>query len=144
MRCRAQETAKILQKKLKVEIKTVEGFRERNLYGVLTGMKKDEARKNYPELVERIKNVQDTIEGAETWQDFVRRIVDSFNKISKSDYKTVLIVTHGGPIRRILWEILGIKKEQSEIKIDDCALIEIDSNLAENSLVRTEGILFKS
>jgi len=141
-RIRAQETAKILQKKLKVEIKTEKGLRERNLYGKLTGMVKSEAKEKYPELVERIKNTQDTIEGAEYWKDFVDRVVDSFNKISKMDYKTVGMVSHGGPIRRILWEVLGVKKEQSEIKIDDCAFCVIETNPKGSKLVSTSGIKF--
>ena len=101
-RIRAQETARILQEKLGVEMKTVKDLRERNLYGILTGMKKSEAREKYPDLVGRLKNTQDTIDKAEPWKDFVDRIVKSFRKIAKSEYKIVGIVTHGGPIRRIL------------------------------------------
>src|SRR5512143_1526057 len=47
-RIRAQETAKILQKKLKTDIITDESLRERNLYGKLTGMIKSEAKEKYP------------------------------------------------------------------------------------------------
>ena len=85
-RMRAQETAKILQKNLGAEIRTVKELRERNLYGILTGMIKSEAGEKYPHLVERINDVQDTIEGAEDWKVFVDRVVVAIKNISQKNY----------------------------------------------------------
>lgn len=139
---RAQETAKILNDKLGVEIKTAEDLRERNLYGPLTGMQKKEAKQKFPELVERLKNTQDTIDGAENWQDFVKRVVTAFKKIAGSNYETVAVVTHGGPIRRIFGELLGIKKEMGEMKIDDCAYAVIKVKKGRFELIGNYGIYF--
>jgi broad specificity phosphatase PhoE len=138
---RAQETAKILQGKLKVEIITLDGFRERNQNGVLTGMKRSEAKEKYPELFERVKNPKDTIDGAEKFEDFRKRVVDSFNSLEKLDYKTVAVITHGGPIRRIYQDILGFEKD---INIEDCAVIEINTNPTKVSLIKSKGISFKN
>jgi len=136
-RIRAQETAKILQKALGVEIKTIDGFRERNQNGILTGMKRSEAKEKYPEMVELVKDRFNTIEGAEDYESFRKRIVNAFNEVTKSDYKTVAVVTHGGPIRRIFGEILGMEKKW---EINDCGWLEIDYSDGKSSLVRTEGI----
>ena len=139
---RAQETASILQKKLKVEIKTVKEIRERNLYGILTGMVKSEAKEKYPNLVERLKNTQDTIEGAESWESFVKRIMDSLLEIANMKYQTVAIVTHGGPIRRVFGEFLEIRKEITEIKIADCAYAVLEYKDGKFNLKEKVGIEF--
>ena len=136
-RIRAQETANILKKTLGVEIKTIDGFRERNQNGILTGMKRSEAKEKYPELVELVKDRFNTIEGAEDYESFRKRIVDAFNEVTKSDYKTVAVVTHGGPIRRIFGEILGMEKKW---EINDCGWFEIDYSDGKSSLVKTEGV----
>ena len=136
-RIRAQETARIIQEKLEVEIKTIDGLRERNQYGILSGMKKDEAKAKYPEMVELLKDRFNTIEGAESYENFRKRIVDSFNQITASNYKVAAIITHGGPIRRIFGEILRMEKKW---EIEDCGFLEIDYAGGKASLVKTEGI----
>lgn len=136
-RIRAQETAKILQKKLGVEVKTIDDLRERNQYGILSGMKKSEAKGKYPEMVELLKDRFNTIEGAEGYEEFRKRIIEGFRKVAESDYKTVAIVTHGGPIRRIFGEILGMEKKW---EIDDCGWFEVEYSDGKASLVKTEGV----
>lgn len=116
-RIRAQETAKIINKVLNVEIKTIQNLRERNQYGVLSGMKKSEAKDKYPEMVEEVKDRFKTIEGAEDYESFRKRIVDSFNEVAASGYKTIAVVTHGGPIRRIFWGDIWNGKEMGNCRL---------------------------
>jgi broad specificity phosphatase PhoE len=134
---RAQETAKILQKVLRVEIKTIPNLRERNQNGILSGMKRSEALKKYPEMVELLKDRFNTIEGAEDYESFRKRIINAFDEVTKSNYKTVAVVTHGGPIRRIFGEILKMEKKW---EISDCGWLEIDYLNHKASLIKTEGI----
>lgn len=134
---RAQETAKILQKKLGVEIKTTPNFRERNQNGILSGMKRLEALKKYPEMVERLKDRFNTIEGAEDYGSFRKRIIDAFDEVTKSNFKTVAVVTHGGPIRRIFGEIFKMEKKW---EISDCGWLEIEYLKNKASLIKTERI----
>lgn len=134
---RAQETAKILNEKLNLEIKTIDDFRERNQNGILSGMKRDEAKEKYPEMVELLKNRFNTIEGAEAYESFSKRIVKAFNEVANSNYKIVAVVTHGGPIRRIFGEILNMEKNWN---IADCAWLEIEYSNGKASLVKTEGV----
>src|SRR4030067_3443635 len=63
-RFRARETAEILKKKLKCELRMLKGIEEMNRYGILTGMKKDEAKEKYPEQVRMLKDIRSTPEGA--------------------------------------------------------------------------------
>ncbi len=134
---RADETAKILTGKIHVPVKTIEGFRERNQNGILTGMKRDEAKEKYPEMVELLKDKMNTIKGAEDYEHFKDRVVEAFNDVVKTDHKTVAVVTHGGPIRRILGDILGM---EAKWEIADCGWLEIDYFNGKASLVRTSGI----
>ena len=136
-RIRAQETAKIFNEKLSVEIKTVDGLRERNQYGILSGMKKDEAKEKYPEMVELLKDRFNTIEGAEGYEDFRKRVVDAFNEAAKSGYQTIALVTHGGPIRRIFGDILGMEKKW---EIADCGWFEVEYLNNKALLSRSEGV----
>lgn len=135
-RIRARETAEILKQKLNVVVEIVENFRERNHYGVMTGMVKSEAIRKYPDLIALLSDTKNTIRGGEDYESFKKRIEEAWKSTITSNYKTVTVVTHGGPIRLIFREILGI----GEIKIEDCAFAEIEVNGNDIKLINTEGI----
>lgn len=138
---RAQQTAKILNTKLHCEIKTIENLRERNQNGVLTGMIREEAKLKYPELAEQVKDYRNQIQGAESYKDFVARIKKAFIEISNTtNYSTIGIVTHGGPIRVVFREIL----KDREVDIADCAYAELDSNGRTLTLEARDGIEYKT
>lgn len=134
---RTNETAMILSEKINVPTKSIDGFRERNNWGILTGMTKSEAEEKHPGLAKEGYNPRHSIEGSEDFESFKERVVNAFNDVTKMDYKTVGVVTHGGPIRRIFDEILGMDKNW---KIDDCAWLLIEFEDGKASLVRTSGI----
>ncbi len=83
-------------------------MRERNHYGILTGIVKSEAKEQYPHLVELLKDVHNTLEGGEPYIPFKEMIERALFDITKRNYNTVAIVTHGGPIRVIFREILKL------------------------------------
>ena len=87
-------------------------------------MEKDEAKEKYPELVEALKDRLNTIEGAESYQDFSDRLTKAFAEIvSLPDYNTVAIVSHGGPFRVLFRDIL---KWGELSEIGDCAWVELE------------------
>jgi len=134
---RAQQTAKIVSTKLHCEIKTIKDLKERNQNGILTGMIRDEAKLKYPELSEQVKDYRNQIEGAESYEDFVARIKKAFSEISNAtNYSTIGIVTHGGPIRAIFREIL----KDREIDIADCAYAVLNFDDQKLSLEARDGI----
>lgn len=134
---RTNETAKIINEKINVPVKIVDGFQERDQNGILTGMNREEAKEKYPELVELLKDKLNTIEGAEAYEPFKNRVVEAFKEVANSDYKTVAVITHGGPIRRILGNILGM---EGQWMIEDCGWLEIEADKGKFKLLKTSGI----
>jgi len=123
---RTKQTAEILKSKLDCDIKIIKDLKERNKNGILTGMTKGEATAKYPELVEKLKDYRNQIEGAESQDDFVERIKKAFDKITNnSNYSTIGIVTHGGPIWAIFTDILNNNRL---VHIGDCAYVVLDKN----------------
>ncbi len=135
-RIRAQETAKIVAENLKVPVKTIENIRERNAYGILTGLVKEEARQKYPEAVEQVKSYKNTVEGAESYEHFKERILRSFEEITSSNFQTIIIIAHGGPINCFFREVL--KKEIA--KLSDCGFAEIEKKDGYR-LIKVEGMI---
>lgn len=138
-RIRAQETGNILNQKLRVGVQTLEDIRERNHYGVMTGMVKAEARQKYPDQIELLSNTRNTIEGGEDYQSFGERIKKGLEKITTSNHKTVAVISHGGPIRFIFREIMG----KGEIKIGDCAFAELEANRDNLKIINLDGIILQ-
>jgi len=135
---RAQQTAEILKAKLDCEIKTIEDFRERNKNGILTGMTRDEARIKYPELVEQLKDYRNQVQGAESQDDFVKRIKKAFTEVTNDTrYSTIGIVTHGGPVWAIFSDILN---DKGLVNIADCAYFVLDKEGQGLTLERLDGI----
>lgn len=123
---RAKETAEVLCDSLELDFEIINGLRERNQYGVLTGLVKAEAKEKYRVLVEQLKNFHNTIEGAESYDTFKQRILKSFDNITKHDWPCVAIVTHGGPIKVILRMILN-QEDIDDIKDCGFCLIEMEN-----------------
>lgn len=139
---RAQQTAKILKAKLGCEIKTVNDLRERNKNGILTGMTKDEAKIKYPELVEQLKDYRSQIQDAESQEDFVKRIKKAFTEVtSYTNYSTIGIVTHVGPIWAIFSDILN---DSGLVGIADCAYVVLNKADQDLTIERFDGIEYKS
>jgi len=137
---RAQETAKYLSEKLICEAEIINDLRERNHYGILTGVIKSQAGETHPHLVTLINDRTSTIEGAETYESLKERVIKVFKEIIRSDHETIAILTHGGVIRAIFREIL----DEGEINIDDCAYALIQKNEDKLQLISKQGIIFQS
>jgi len=132
---RAQETAMGLKDVLNCSIETVDDLRERNQYGVLTGMVKAEAKEKFPELTQKVKDYRNTLPEGESYEDFKKRILSIWDNLLNSKFETIAILTHGGPIKVIFREILA-----KEVKIEDCGYAIFEKDSLGLSLIRTEGI----
>jgi len=136
---RAQETADFVAKELGLQVATIEGFKEQNRYGVLTGVTKDEAKEKYPEEVEKLKDVHAQVQDAEAFTDFQQRIDSALEQASTASFGKIAIVAHGGPIRHIFRELLA----SGEVDVDDCAYFSIEANEGTYKLIDSEGIAIK-
>jgi broad specificity phosphatase PhoE len=121
---RAQETAKIIQGHLNCPLETIDDLRERS-YGIISGLTKADAKDKYPDIVELQKNSYlNDLPGGETYDNFKVRIASAMKKLIGTPHSTIIIITHGGPIRCIFREIL--KKGELE-NLGDCEVFEIDT-----------------
>jgi len=124
-RIRATETAKILAEKLNISLRAIQDIRERNSYGVLTGLIKSDAKKKYPEEVDELNKdkINHKVTGSEDYSLFKKRVIDTFNKLATSNYNTIAVVSHGGVISCFVREILRLGEFKS---LGDCAFLEIE------------------
>jgi len=123
---RARETAKIIRAEIiraeiPVGLAVIKNFKERNRYGILTGLTKNEAAQRFPDQVKLLSDEHSTLRDAEDYESFGRRIHEALEKIDTGKYETAAVVTHGGPIRYIFREIL----KEGEIVVGDCAYAQI-------------------
>ena len=139
-RIRAMETANIVNKDLKVDLKIVANLRERNNYGVLTGLFKSEGKRRHPEEVMELgRGVHHNVRDSENYDPFKKRVTSAFEEITNNaKYDTIAIITHGGPIRCIVREVLKAG-ELSEVY--DCAIITINKNGNDLSILNLEGAI---
>ncbi|WP_442599621.1 histidine phosphatase family protein [Neobacillus sp. D3-1R] len=105
---RAKETAEILSKETGVPIKEEEGLKEFN-NGVLAGMKRSEAKIQYPEPIGGRKP-HERIKDGESELEFRLRAEITLSKIlSESEgMEFIVIVSHGGMISNLLKSFLGL------------------------------------
>jgi len=126
-RIRAKETATEVQKVLNVPVEVIEDLRERNNYGVLTGLTKEEARKRYPVDFEKIskgKTYHD-VAGSESYEKIKKRAIKVFNDILLKNHKVIAVISHGGIISTYVREVLA---KGRNIKLGDCGILEITKN----------------
>jgi len=133
---RAKETAEILGKTLNLVPEVIPDLKERNQNGILTGMIKSEAKNKYPKLVDLLRDYKNTIEGAESFEGFQMRIIRAIEGISKTNYETIALVTHGGPIMTILRQIESVPN----YKIEDCAFAELMADGGKKVVLKLNGI----
>ncbi|MBI2484286.1 histidine phosphatase family protein [Candidatus Uhrbacteria bacterium] len=138
---RTCETAGVLREKNGTEITFEPCFKERNQYGILTGKIKSEAKAEYPDLVEKLNNRLNTIEGAESYEDFRDRVQQAFYRVVETyPSSCVAILWHGGPMRVLFRDIL--KKGELDKVIGDCAWVEIEKERDEFVIMDSRRIKF--
>ena len=141
-RIRAVETAKIVGKKLGVKLQAIDNIRERNNYGILTGMVKSEAKKKFPKEVEKLEKIQlyHKVKSSEDYEHFKRRVVKAFEIMVNNDqYNVIAIISHGGPISCIVRDVL----KRGEIKkLGDCGILEIERRGNKPELVKLDNVFF--
>ncbi len=136
-RIRAQETAGIVGKKLDLSFVVLNDFRERNSYGVLTGLTKSEALEKYPDQIELLKDVHNAVNGAEEYQPFQDRITKALGSLSQEPLQIVAVIAHGGPMRLIFRDILQL----GEIEVSDCAYAVLEAGNGQYKLLQSQGIV---
>ncbi len=113
-------------------------FVEQDIYNAYAELGKNQPEEEYRKLGELLAS--DTlIVGVESYKSFKKRIITGFSKIIQENPKTVLIVTHGGPIRCIFREIIKTKELS---RISNGAIIELNMDNSNISIISMDGAKF--
>jgi broad specificity phosphatase PhoE len=145
---RAYQTAKILNKKLNVDLEIIDNIRECNSYGILSGVNKEKAKKIFSYVFDmpKYKNtgyyLGTSFLGGEDINEFDKRVKEGITEIiSKSkELNTIAIVTHGGVYRSIYKNILKVDKKLDQM--DDLATTELKYNNGKFEIINKQGIVF--
>lgn len=111
-RC-AEFAQKICDQAWSDNLMIAEPWQERD-FGVFDGLSFDSVQQLYPqELEQYLKNPYiNPIPQAESFVDFKNRIQQAWSNLIHSDYQSVLLVTHSGPMRLVLQQILGFSDQK--------------------------------
>lgn len=108
---RCLESAKIIANKLKLPIKIINNLRERN-WGDWEGKTWNEIK----QILDQ-KNLDDRYTfippHGESWQQMEQRLSRALDEILNYNYKTVVVVTHGGALRGLIPVLKNSPKEES-------------------------------
>jgi broad specificity phosphatase PhoE len=140
---RASETAKILAEKINVKMISIKDIRERNSYGILTGLVKSEAKQKFPKEVEKLQKdkLNHNVKNSENYNFFKKRVLKAFENIFNSKYDVIAIVSHGGPISCFVREFLKL----GEFKfLGDCAILELEKNNNQVTLLNLHNASLES
>jgi len=132
--CRAAETARIIAQKHKLNAILSEELRERS-YGHWEGKLSEEIKNLFPEEYEQFKQIPLEFapsEGESRRQLFHRVIKKLHEIIVKHPNESVVIVSHGGPIRAIINYAVAL---QLGLPIPNLSQVHIDIDLCSVSLL---------
>lgn len=126
---RAQKTAEIIAAPHHKEVKACPELCECN-FGYIEGLTYPEIKKLYPALAEEL-NARTAVvfPGGESLAQMNERVISFLKKLEKhKPQDTVAIVAHGGPLRLIICNLLGLEiKHWQQLRIDLASLSILDT-----------------
>jgi len=126
---RARQTAKIIAAGHKVKITPCEELCECD-FGDIEGLTFEEIKQKYPALAEElVQRKTGSFPGGETIEQLNKRIKTFLKRLKKhKSGETLLIVAHGGPLRLIICNLLGLGiKHWVQIRIDRASLSIVET-----------------
>jgi len=140
---RARHSAEIIASVHKCHLTTHEELDECN-FGFIEGCTMEEIRQRYPELAEELLNWKTvSFPGGESLEDLDKRVRSFLDRLEDLDKRvhsfldrldknrgkeTVLIVSHGGPLRLLIGNLLGLKLEYwSRFRIEHASLSIVEA-----------------
>lgn len=133
---RARSTAEIIASGHNVDVIPCEELCECN-FGYIEGLTFREIKRQHPALAqELIDRKAVTFPGGETIEQLNRRVQAFLKRLGKrKPEETVLVVSHGGPIRLMICSLLGLGlKHWTQIRIDMASLSIVDTYPESNIL----------
>ncbi len=133
---RARSTAETIASRHRVNITVCEELNECN-FGLIEGLTVEEIRQQYPELVEELLNWKTvSFPGGESIKDLDKRVRSFLDRLRKNrDNGTVLIVAHGGTLRLLIVNLLGLKPEYGpQFRVEHASLSIVETQEPGNVL----------
>ena len=127
---RAMSSAEVISAGHEVEIVSCSELREIN-YGETECLTFEEIRKQYPELAEAIRKFSPDMSfpGGETLQEFIARTLKFLDRLNQhAPEQKILIVSHGGAMRTLLCDLLGVGQSYwRTFRLDNASLSIVDT-----------------
>ncbi len=133
---RARSTAEIIAAGHKVEVTPCDDLCECN-FGYIEGLTFEEIKQKHPALAQELSDRKAvTFPGGETIDQLNGRVKAFLKKLSKhKPGDTALVVSHGGPIRLIICDLLGLGlKHWTQMRVDLASLSIVDTYAGSNIL----------
>jgi len=147
---RAKETAEAINALQQVGMTEIFDLRERNSFGVMSGINKKLAKDIFGYMLTEFKHKpgdyysKELVLGAEPHEEFDLRMKEALATVVKDaqakGYQTVVAVTHGNATRSIYKNILNY---ESKIDLDHLAKSVIEYQDGNFKLISNEGIYHK-
>lgn len=119
---RALQTAQAIRNRVACPLHVMDGLRERDRYGLLSGMTKVQAKRDYPDLAERAKDLFATLPSAESYEAAAQRMSETYADVLAQTRNCSAVLWHGGGMRVLFRDIL----EQGEPEeVGDCGWVEL-------------------
>ncbi len=122
---RALVTAEVISSGHKMDIATCPELREVN-YGNVEGLTFEEISRLYPEVAESLTNFSLRLRfpGGEGFEEFIERTSKFLDRLKQhTPEQTILIVSHGGPLKVLVCYLLGIDLGHWwQIRLDNASL----------------------
>lgn len=127
---RAMSSAGVISAGHEAEIISCPELREIN-YGACESLTFEEIKKQYPELSELINKLSPELAfpAGESWQGFIERTLKFRDRLGKhAPEQKILIVSHGGAIRTLLCDLLGVDQSHwRTFRLDNASLSIVDT-----------------
>ena len=126
---RARFTAEIIASGRKLDVKAFDELCECN-FGYVEGLTYPEIKRLYPVLAEELNERKAvTFPGGESLDQLNKRVMTFLKRLEKhKPQDTVAVVAHGGPIRLIICDLLGLEqKHWQQLRIDLASLSIVDT-----------------
>lgn len=127
---RARSTTDIITSRRKIKITTCKELNECN-FGYIEGLTFAEISQLYPELAEELLSRKTiSFPGGESLEDLDNRVRSFLDRLDKHKEKeTVLIVAHGGPLRLIICNLLGLGLEHwLQLRVEHASLSIVETH----------------
>lgn len=134
---RASQTAEIVGSILNLQVIEEPYLKERNTYGLLSGVNKDLAIEEYPEMNAAFLEGR-YIPASERYSDFIERTKILMDKLRSLSYENIICSTHGHVMTAIIEEFFGLTRNS----VNNGSILGIELDKEGQKIIHADGITF--